>query len=142
MSDCGSSVVIKDNFARMEGRSIPPAEPKVKSNDGHDIDIRCPSEPNALSLRRELDELKRYGFVMPWTCITCTFLNESFPSICELCATKNQHYKEALGARVAVSKEDSAGGAVFTFNPGPPSLRTLLVSCLLSLWRRCMYLIM
>jgi predicted NAD-dependent protein-ADP-ribosyltransferase YbiA (DUF1768 family) len=84
---------------------IPPAEPKaLPSIEEHEIDIRS-TEPTLSALKAELEELKKFGFEMPWTCPSCTLSNESFPSICELCSTINEQYKSAMDARMAAAKD-------------------------------------
>ena len=44
------------------------------------------------------NHLSLTGLKHPWNCPVCTFSNASFPSLCEVCDTKNPTYADALGA--------------------------------------------
>lgn len=55
-------------------------------------------KPSFSAIEIFMQNLKRHGLKHPWNCPVCTFSNASFPSLCEVCDTKNPTYADALGA--------------------------------------------
>ena len=72
------------------------------------VQLQVELEPDSGGFKRELDELKLFGFTLPWSCSYCTFFNEAYPSICEMCSHPNAEYALARQQRDNASEERNA----------------------------------
>eukprot|EP00746_Dinoflagellata_sp_MGD_P081046 gnl/MRDRNA2_/MRDRNA2_32278_c0_seq2.p1 gnl/MRDRNA2_/MRDRNA2_32278_c0~~gnl/MRDRNA2_/MRDRNA2_32278_c0_seq2.p1 ORF type:complete len:563 (-),score=97.19 gnl/MRDRNA2_/MRDRNA2_32278_c0_seq2:27-1715(-) len=71
------------------------------------------------TLEQQLAALRAAGFHFPWNCPACSFLNENYPSVCEMCDTANAQYHE-VRARMQAESSKPVSCAICLESPASP----------------------